>query len=368
MKKKLPSFLAGFLAAVLLVAIPAAYAANAWTKTIEVGSINILVNGKEFHPTDPNGNPVDVFVYNGTTYAPLRALAEAYGLTVGYDAAKNMATVTSSQSQIPPADTGSPSKVTTITYSKFPEILSFENVSPNTPVSNEFDISHPQWGLNVYDYVYKMESLSQAENMAKTYAYWLREQGYTLIREEDDPVVKQSVGSDIVYELRDPSNAYIVSVKGGLTSAPSNFDVTVGIDYTSQVSSGQTKPNSPTTLISEPLSTFDYGVNFLNGVKLSWLARNQTGKTINYVKVRLNFYNGVGDPAYDEITGLPYTNITLVGPVEPDGLIAIHGIVGYIPACAKIQIGNIELEYSDRTKDSFWYGYYTTKRNHNLDS
>lgn len=33
------------------------------------------------------------FTYNGTTYAPLRALAEAYGLEVGYDAEKKMATV-----------------------------------------------------------------------------------------------------------------------------------------------------------------------------------------------------------------------------------------------------------------------------------
>lgn len=56
-------------------------------------SIKILVNGTEFQPTDVTGNEVMTFVYDGTTYAPLRALAEAYGLEVGYDAEKNMATV-----------------------------------------------------------------------------------------------------------------------------------------------------------------------------------------------------------------------------------------------------------------------------------
>lgn len=56
-------------------------------------SIRILVNGTEFQPTDANGNKVMTFVYDGTTYAPLRALAEAYGLEVGYDVEKNMATV-----------------------------------------------------------------------------------------------------------------------------------------------------------------------------------------------------------------------------------------------------------------------------------
>lgn len=62
--------------------------------TIQVDPINIQVNGQTFQPKDVNGNDVPVFAYNGTTYAPLRALAEAYGLTVGYDAAANMATVT----------------------------------------------------------------------------------------------------------------------------------------------------------------------------------------------------------------------------------------------------------------------------------
>lgn len=56
-------------------------------------SIKVLVNGEEFKPKDANGNDVMMFTYNGTTYAPLRALAEAYGLEVGYDAEKKMATV-----------------------------------------------------------------------------------------------------------------------------------------------------------------------------------------------------------------------------------------------------------------------------------
>ena len=56
-------------------------------------SIKILINGEEFKPKDANGNDVMTFTYQGTTYAPLRALAEAYGLEVGYDAARKMATV-----------------------------------------------------------------------------------------------------------------------------------------------------------------------------------------------------------------------------------------------------------------------------------
>lgn len=65
--------------------------------TIDVDpSIKILVDGEEFRPKDANGNDVMTFSYNGTTYAPLRALAEAYGLEVGYDSDQRMATVSSS--------------------------------------------------------------------------------------------------------------------------------------------------------------------------------------------------------------------------------------------------------------------------------
>lgn len=64
------------------------------TRTIEVlTGMKVLVNGEEFTPTDVNGNAVDVFAYNGTTYVPIRAMSEAFGLEVGYDAAQQAAVV-----------------------------------------------------------------------------------------------------------------------------------------------------------------------------------------------------------------------------------------------------------------------------------
>ena len=63
-------------------------------RTIEVLSgMKVLVNGEEFTPTDVNGSAVDVFAYNGTTYVPIRAMSEAFGLEVGYDAAQQAAVV-----------------------------------------------------------------------------------------------------------------------------------------------------------------------------------------------------------------------------------------------------------------------------------
>lgn len=85
----------------LFVCLPITALATSGAIKIEVSPINVLVNGAVFRPMDANGNGVMVFTYNGTTYAPLRALAEAYGLEVGYDARNNIATVNSPAAQAP---------------------------------------------------------------------------------------------------------------------------------------------------------------------------------------------------------------------------------------------------------------------------
>ena len=94
MKTKFLSFVAGALTVLMLVALPVSALASDGALSIKAYPIRILVNGQVFAPKDANGNDVLVFTYNGTTYAPLRALAEAYDLEVGYDAKSNTATVT----------------------------------------------------------------------------------------------------------------------------------------------------------------------------------------------------------------------------------------------------------------------------------
>lgn len=108
MKKNLLSFVSGAIATLLLVGLPVTALAVSGTITIEVSPISVLVDGEVFQPKDANGNNVMVFTYNGTTYAPLRALAEAYGLEVGYDGERHIATVSKppTQTQAPIADTG----------------------------------------------------------------------------------------------------------------------------------------------------------------------------------------------------------------------------------------------------------------------
>lgn len=93
MKKYLSGVITGVLVSTLILGTALSALAISGRMTIEVDPINIQVNGQTFAPKDVNGKEVPVFAYQGTTYAPLRALAEAYGLEVGYDAGANMASV-----------------------------------------------------------------------------------------------------------------------------------------------------------------------------------------------------------------------------------------------------------------------------------
>lgn len=108
MKKQFLSFAAGALTALLISSTAVTALAASGAIRIEVSPISVLVDGEVFLPKDAKGNDVMVFTYNGTTYAPLRALAEAYGLEVGYDGERNIATVSKqpTQTQAPIADTG----------------------------------------------------------------------------------------------------------------------------------------------------------------------------------------------------------------------------------------------------------------------
>lgn len=135
MKKRIPSFLAGMLTMALICALIIPVLASAGM-TITVDPINIQVNGTTFQPKDANGKDVPVFAYNGSTYAPLRALANAYGLEVGYDTEKNMATVgkkgTITAPTTPPVSFNEPPSSDDLSYDEFKNLFSLEYIGEMT--------------------------------------------------------------------------------------------------------------------------------------------------------------------------------------------------------------------------------------------
>ena len=92
-------FGAGILAAVLVVGL--SVTALAATRTIQVNDdIKVTLNGANFTPKDASGKEVPLFSYNGTTYAPVRAICEAAGLKVDYDSATYTAVLTTQDQYI----------------------------------------------------------------------------------------------------------------------------------------------------------------------------------------------------------------------------------------------------------------------------
>lgn len=55
------------------------------TITVQYSGIKLVVDGVEVTPKDANGTTVEPFIYNGTTYLPVRAVGNAIGKQVTWD-------------------------------------------------------------------------------------------------------------------------------------------------------------------------------------------------------------------------------------------------------------------------------------------
>lgn len=81
MKKRIPAIILMFA-----LFLTTSYAANTYRKTITVTSgVNVEFNNEAIDMTDANGKAVEAFIYNGTTYVPIRAVSSAFGADIGYD-------------------------------------------------------------------------------------------------------------------------------------------------------------------------------------------------------------------------------------------------------------------------------------------
>ena len=85
MKQRIQGLIAGILIGAVCTG-GAVFAKNA-SETIEVlyENIKIFVDGEQIDPKDANGQTVEPFIYNGTTYLPVRAVGNAFGKDVSWD-------------------------------------------------------------------------------------------------------------------------------------------------------------------------------------------------------------------------------------------------------------------------------------------
>ena len=96
MKKN--GFWKGFGSGLILTVLVAALCVTATAtskRSIQVeDGIGITLNGATFTPRNANGKEVSVFLYNGTTYVPVRAISEAMGMDVSFNSATRTVVLT----------------------------------------------------------------------------------------------------------------------------------------------------------------------------------------------------------------------------------------------------------------------------------
>lgn len=90
MKKELKGFVAGVLMTSLLMTGSVAWAAG---KTVSAellyNNIKIYIDNVLTNAKDANGKTIEPFIYNGTTYLPVRGVAQALGVDVQWDGSTN---------------------------------------------------------------------------------------------------------------------------------------------------------------------------------------------------------------------------------------------------------------------------------------
>ena len=136
MKKRLQGIVMGVVATVLLFGGVAAAAARTQDINVTFRDIKLMIDGKEFTPRDSDGNIVEPFIYQGTTYLPLRAVGEAFGMDIDWKSDTSTVYIDSGAATAtpePPVSTPAPTPAPQLTDTG---ITSVAIVYANRPVND----------------------------------------------------------------------------------------------------------------------------------------------------------------------------------------------------------------------------------------
>lgn len=109
-------------------------------------------------------------------------------------------------------------------------------------------------------------------------------------------------------------------------------------------------------------SSFSFSLNSAGGIEFDFRATNSTGKEIKYVRFEVQLRNAVNDLVRDEIKGTSSVSVEIVGPVRAGKIVyMVSEIIGYCDTCARIDINDITIVYTDGTSETGHFGYYYEK-------
>lgn len=96
-KSNFRSFLSGVVVTLLILCLFGTAMAKSGSQsgTLTFRDIKVTLDGSRIALTDATGAAIEPFIIDGTTYLPVRAVATALGLTVGWDNATNTVVLTS---------------------------------------------------------------------------------------------------------------------------------------------------------------------------------------------------------------------------------------------------------------------------------
>ena len=127
-------------------------------------------------------------------------------------------------------------------YSRYPAVLSFENVCPGTKFWFDSEVNYTHLGMAYkYEYYYKMRNLAEAESYAQKYSDFLVNNGYALISVGDNPV---SEDRDITYKLTSSDGQYSIMIA---SSGFSGYTVLVSITPPASLGTNPGTATTPTT-------------------------------------------------------------------------------------------------------------------------
>lgn len=96
-KIKFISLLLAVCLVTALFAVPALAASVSRQVTVHYRDIKVSINGKTKDLYSSGGTPIEPFLIDGTTYLPIRAIAESLGLNVSWDGGTNTVVLTTQE-------------------------------------------------------------------------------------------------------------------------------------------------------------------------------------------------------------------------------------------------------------------------------
>lgn len=133
MKNQFKGFISGVIITLLLVGIIGSAAATVGTQaaTLNYNNITVTLDGIPVNLVDANGNPVEPFIIEGTTYLPIRAISNAFGLDVDWDNDTKTVILTHPDA-VNPSDTQNPGSTAQSIHGHDPDMTVYVSNRSNT--------------------------------------------------------------------------------------------------------------------------------------------------------------------------------------------------------------------------------------------